>query len=608
MTSRDDAPTPGDAVLAAAVAVVLAGIIALSGVGSRTSPGAAAYLFAAGFGAVLLLRRAMPLAVIVLSILGTFAYYTLNLPAIGVALPVAAALYSTAERGRLRTSVISGAVVFLVSLAFRLRDDPQPVGYLLGTDAALNIAVIAAAIALGYAVRARRIQAAQQRQIDRLNREQSARDAEERLRTERESVSRELHDSVGHALSVISLQAGVGQDAVGRDDDAVAKALAQVRAQATSTLTDLRGLVKALRSGPSQAEDDTRHAHSLASIPSLVDDAAAAGLEVTADVDLAGAELSPAVDAAAFRVVQDEPHQRRAAFQSHRGEGRGADRGDEPPPDRPRRRPGPPGRGAFGIPHHRDDGAGENPRRHALGGADGGWRIPGGGEDAGEAVMIRVVLVDDQEMVRVGLKALAERDSDITVVGEAADGRTGLIEVRRTHPDVVLMDIRMPRVDGITATTQIVADPQLADVRVVVLTTFDEDENVLAAIRAGAAGYLLKDIAPGDLRQAIRVVAAGDSLLSPAVTAKVLQHLDGSAGETRPELLESLTAREVEVLARVARGESNAEMGASLHISPDTARTYVSRLLAKLGARDRSQLVVIGYESGLVRPGSDSQG
>lgn len=304
MTSRDDAPTPGDAVLAAAVAVVLAGIIALSGVGSRTSPGAAAYLFAAGFGAVLLLRRAMPLAVIVLSILGTFAYYTLNLPAIGVALPVAAALYSTAERGRLRTSVISGAVVFLVSLAFRLRDDPQPVGYLLGTDAALNIAVIAAAIALGYAVRARRIQAAQQRQIDRLNREQSARDAEERLRTERESVSRELHDSVGHALSVISLQAGVGQDAVGRDDDAVAKALAQVRAQATSTLTDLRGLVKALRSGTSQA-DDTRHVHSLASIPSLVDDAAAAGLEVTADVDLAGAELSPAVDAAAFRVVQE---------------------------------------------------------------------------------------------------------------------------------------------------------------------------------------------------------------------------------------------------------------------------------------------------------------
>lgn len=304
MTTRDDAPTLGDTALAAAVAVVLAGVIALSGVGSGTSPGAAAYLFAAGFGAVLLLRRAMPLAVIVLSILGTFAYYTLNLPAIGVALPVAAALYSTAERGRLRTSVISGAVVFLVSLAFRLRDDPQPVGYLLGTDAALNIAVIAAAIALGYAVRARRIQAAQQRQIDRLNREQSARDAEERLRTERESVSRELHDSVGHALSVISLQAGVGQDAVGRDDDAVAKALAQVRAQATSTLTDLRGLVKALRSGPSQA-DDTRHAHSLASIPSLVDDAAAAGLQVTADVDLAGAELSPAVDAAAFRVVQE---------------------------------------------------------------------------------------------------------------------------------------------------------------------------------------------------------------------------------------------------------------------------------------------------------------
>lgn len=218
--------------------------------------------------------------------------------------------------------------------------------------------------------------------------------------------------------------------------------------------------------------------------------------------------------------------------------------------------------------------------------------------------MIRLVLVDDQELVRTGLRALAEHDGDITIVGEGADGQAGLSLVRQHRPDVALMDIRMPRLDGIAATAQIAADPTLRDVRVIMLTTFDEDENVLAAIRAGAAGYLLKDVAPEDLRAAIRVVAAGESLLSPAITTKVMDHLSaGLRTRVRPEVLDPLTAREREVLARIGRGESNAEVGASLHISPATARTYVSRLLAKLGARDRAQLVVLSYESGLIAPG-----
>jgi DNA-binding NarL/FixJ family response regulator len=222
--------------------------------------------------------------------------------------------------------------------------------------------------------------------------------------------------------------------------------------------------------------------------------------------------------------------------------------------------------------------------------------------------MIRTVLVDDQELVRAGLRPLAQHDGDIEVVGEAGDGRAGLALVRDVRPDVVLMDVRMPRMDGLEATRAIVADPALKDVRVLVLTTFDEDDHVFAAIRAGASGYLLKDVSPAELRAAIRTVAEGDSLLSPAVTATVMRAVATGPLVRDTGRLAGLTEREREVLEQVGRGLTNDEIARELYLSPATARTYVSRLLTKLDARDRAALVVLAYETGLVRPGGTTPG
>lgn len=218
--------------------------------------------------------------------------------------------------------------------------------------------------------------------------------------------------------------------------------------------------------------------------------------------------------------------------------------------------------------------------------------------------MITIVLIDDQPLVRAGLRTLLERDPELQVVGEADNGRSGVRLVQQTKPDVVLMDIRMPGLDGIAATRQLLSDDQLPGVKVVVLTTFDDDEEIGAAIQAGAVGYLLKDIAPEELRRAVHLVAAGEALLSPAITRRVMQRLaDQTTGVTNPALLAELTERETEVLRHIGLGESNEEIAQRLIISPATARTYVSRLLDKLRARDRAQLVVIAYESGLIIPG-----
>ena len=219
--------------------------------------------------------------------------------------------------------------------------------------------------------------------------------------------------------------------------------------------------------------------------------------------------------------------------------------------------------------------------------------------------MIKVAVVDDQALVRGGFTVLVDAAEDMEVVGEAANGVEAVELVTRHHPDVVLMDIRMPVIDGIEATRQIIANPEVAATKILILTTFDLDEYVYSALRAGASGFLLKDTRPEDLLAGIRTLAAGEALLAPSVTrrliAEFVQRPDGTPSPV-PVELKDLTRREMEVLVEVSRGLSNADIAARLNISAATAKTHVSRLLMKLHAHDRAQLVVAAYESHLVTP------
>lgn len=216
--------------------------------------------------------------------------------------------------------------------------------------------------------------------------------------------------------------------------------------------------------------------------------------------------------------------------------------------------------------------------------------------------MIRVLLADDQALVRGGIRAILEHDNDISVVAEAVNGRDAVALARQHCPHVVLMDLHMPVMDGTAAIRAICADPNISS-GVAALTTFDDDESIFGAIEAGASGYLLKTIEPADLRNAVHTLAAGDALLSPVVTTRVLGALSASLPRLHPESVTLLTDREREILTEVGRGKSNQEIAEDLHLSPATTRTYVSRIMQRLGARDRAGLVVIAYESGLVTPG-----
>ena len=219
--------------------------------------------------------------------------------------------------------------------------------------------------------------------------------------------------------------------------------------------------------------------------------------------------------------------------------------------------------------------------------------------------MIRVLLADDQPLIRSGFRALLDIEDDIEVVAEAADGREAVALAREHLPDVALVDVQMPDVDGIEATRRIAADPALAAVHVVILTNYGLDEYVFEALRAGAAGFLVKDIRPDDFLHAVRVAARGDALLAPSITRKLIDRYVTQPPHTKTAAaLTELTTREREAVALVAHGLSNDDIAARMVISPVTAKTHVNRAMTKLGARDRAQVVVIAYESGLVRPGN----
>lgn len=216
--------------------------------------------------------------------------------------------------------------------------------------------------------------------------------------------------------------------------------------------------------------------------------------------------------------------------------------------------------------------------------------------------MISVVLVDDQDLVRAGLRTLLTLDPEIVVVAEASDGQQAITTARVHRPNVILMDIRMPGLDGIEATRQIAQDPELSEVRVVILTTFDDDADILGAIRAGAAGYLLKDAGAQELRKAVHIVADGGNLLSPQITRKLMDTVASqpAADGTQAVDFSMLTEREMEILLHVAQGETNREIAAALFLSPATTRTYVSRILTKLNARDRTELAILAHRAGLL--------
>ena len=606
----------------------------------------------------LIWRNSRPVEVLGLAVVGAVGWAAVGQIDGAALVPVIVGVYWVALTRARRIAVaagLAGAAAIFVTEGLH-----GPFGWFGGPNATMWPELLAAGAVGAYVATRRQWLAAES---GRAARAEQAREEETRRRVdaERMRIARELHDVVAHSMAMINVQATAASMQLAADPASVAEALQAIRRASKSGLRELRAILEVLRQvdGGSPAVPDLR------AIAALVEATSAADTPTTLKPADPSVPLPAPVGLAAYRIVQESltnvvRHAGRVAATvalrqdsgylyvdvvndggaapaaSSDGAGAGLtgmreraaalggslDAGPRPAagspstpgcrwqqssqPEDQRPLPWPRLAPALGVPP-RSRTAGPPVASRPLS-ARRWWhrtcwraaRPPGR-----ESAVIRVLLADDQALVRAGFRFIAGSAPDIEVVGEAADGAAAVDLARSLRAEVVLMDIRMPGTDGLEATRQIAADPELSGVRIIILTTFEADEYVFEAIRAGASGFLVKDTEPEDLISAIRVVARGDALLSPSVTRTLISSIArrGPAQPVDASLLSVLTDREREVLARVATGMSNDEIGAALFMSPLTAKTHVNRMMAKPGARDRAQLVVMAYETGLVRPG-----
>ena len=613
-------PRAADAVLATVVFLMTAFLVDGPGDAIVVRPigdvPVAALLAFAVASAALYWRRRAPLAVLGVAVaawattLGS-GYADLG----GVAI---IALYSAgrhATEAQDRWAKVGVAAAIAVVLIDGLTD-PAPWG-----EAALGAVVMFVAWYVGRRLRLRSERAAQ------LQREQAA-EARRIVIEERTRIARELHDVVAHRVSLMTVQAGAAKAVAAEDPEGALRAMAAVEEAGRQALDELRHLLGVLR--PDTGLDGLVPQPGLADLPRLVEQTRGAGLDVSLATDGLSGELPARVDLFAYRIVQEAL----TNVLKHAGPGAraqvrlGGDRngvvievvddgnGSEPPSAAAG--PIPTGRSAGrfrpatspvgGARDRRDAGTGPTAGRDPGGPAAPGRRVPGRRPPAhrGRAGMsIRVAVVDDQALVRGGFAMVLRIHDDIEVVAEAGTGLEAIEVARQHRPDVILMDIRMPDMDGLEATSRILAEADW-NVRVLILTTFDPDEYVYKALRAGASGFVLKDIPADQLAIAVRTVADGGALLAPSITRRLIGQFTERAGVDAAvsRRLERLTDREREVVVAVARGSSNAEIAEGLFIGAATVKSHVSSILTKLGLRDRTQLVVFAYESGLVEAGA----
>ena len=524
-----------------------------------------------GLAPLLLWRRTHPLAVVA-TVFGVIAVVDIGLMAADApALDVYTMLYfmllpySLFRWGSGREAV-AGLAIILVPATMALLVSWPGVAEAIG-----GVAVLVSACALGWAVRSQH--GARERRLEQVKSE------------ERVLLARELHDTVAHHVSAIAVQAQAGRALAATTPSAPLEALEVIEVEASRTLAEMRAMVRVLRN---EAPVDYAPQPGVADLERL-SGASPAGPRVEVRVSGDVAPLPAAIDSAVFRIAQE-------AVTNARRHARNATLIGVSVAGGPRRRDG--------VRDHRDGGTRAAPGRRVPGRALprsrlGRQRDPAA---AGAGVSIRVLVADDQDLVRTGLRLILGTLDGIEVVGEACDGQEAVRLAHELRPDVCLMDIRMPVLDGVEA-TRLLAGPGVADpVAVVVITTFDLDEYVHGALSAGATGFLLKDAGPELLGEAIRAATLGDSLISPSITRRLLSTFARTGRAAPPaQPLDPLTDREEQVLLTIARGRTNAEIATELHISLSTVKTHIGSLMVKLGARNRVEVAMWGYETGRVR-------